>query len=84
MKNKNEKLIKAKEIAQKIIDGSIDPHEGCNQIAQIGESNDYCDELLEFVHLAHLQTDHEDLGFNKENLKNDILLETEKFINKNT
>ena len=76
----NERINEAKGIAQKIIDGFIDPSEGCDQIGKIAESLDYCDELLQFIHLSHLQTDHEKLGFNKENLKRDILTESEKLI----
>ena len=43
--------------------------------------SDYCDELMEFFHLSHLQTGHEDLGFKKENLQKDIIEEAKKLIN---
>jgi hypothetical protein len=81
--NKEEKIKQVKEIAQKIVDGTLDPSDGCDEIGKIGESLDYCDELLEFIHLSHLQTKHENLGFNKVNKKNDIIEEATKLL-KNT
>jgi hypothetical protein len=78
--NKEEGIKQAKVIAQKIVSGAINPSDGCDEIGKIGESIDYCDELMEFIHLSHLQTKHEEFGFNKENVKKDIIEEAGKLI----
>jgi hypothetical protein len=77
---RKEGLDNAKDIAKKILSGQIDPHEGANQIAYICHDLDYPDILLDFLHLAHLQEGHEHLGFYKENIRNEIIKEAEKFI----
>ncbi|NOX20551.1 MAG: hypothetical protein GXO99_04735 [Nitrospirae bacterium] len=81
--DKEESIKQAREIAQKMVDGTVDPSDGCDEIGKIGESLDYCDELLGFIHLSHLQTKHENLGFNKENSKKGIIEEAKKLL-KNT
>ena len=68
-----EGILKAREIARAISDGSIDPHDGANQIAAITDKIDHPRFLLEMYHLAHLQQGHEKYGFHKEQLKEDII-----------
>ncbi|MCK5609230.1 hypothetical protein KAR91_45570 [Candidatus Pacearchaeota archaeon] len=83
MNNSSKTLVQfnnAKEIANKIVRGDVNPHEGCDQISAICKSLDYCDELIEFFHLSHLQTGHEYLGFKKENLRQGIIEESKRVI----
>jgi len=66
--------------AKGIIEGKMDPHQGCDHIGAICAQNNYPTELIEFEHLSHLQTGHESLGFNKQNLKEGIIEEAQKLL----
>ncbi len=85
MKNKQEmdkSLKTAKTIAESILSGQIDPHDGADQIAQICHDLDYPDILLDLMHIAHIQEGHEHLGYYKHNLRQGILDEARKLIEK--
>ena len=69
--------------AQRIIEGTMDPHQGCDHIGAICSQNNYPKELIEFEHLSHLQTGHESLGFNKQNLREGIIEEARKLLELN-
>ncbi len=76
----NQGMQKIKVIASKIIRDEIDPHLGCDQIASVCEALDFPSQLDEFFHLSHLQKDHDHLGFQKEDIKADIIDEAKKFL----
>ena len=85
MKDKHhlkESLETAKGIAEAILKGHVDPHDGANRIAQICHDLNYPDSLLDMMHIAHLQEGHENMGYNKENLRKDIIEEAGKLIEK--
>ncbi len=80
--NIKESLETVKDIAEAIVQGRIDLHDGANQIAQICHDLNYPDDLLDMMHMAHLQEGHENLGYNKENLRKDIFEEARRLIEK--
>jgi hypothetical protein len=80
-KNKSHEAIEAaKKIAQQMINGAIDIYVGCDEIAEICAAHDFPDILLDIYHLAHLKDGHEDFGFNRNNLREDIMVEAKKLI----
>lgn len=60
-------------MAAEVLDGSMDPHLGCGLIGGIGEKLNHDAALADFIHLAHLQQGHEELGFTKESCLPDII-----------
>ena len=67
-------------IAREIVDRKIDPFVGCKQISEICIENNFCDELLGFYHLDHLKTGHEQFGFFKDDLKEDVIKEAKNYL----
>jgi len=67
------KLAEARLIAREIIEGKLEPNEGCDQIAEINAALGWPDELIEFGALAHEQTGHESLGITQENIRPEII-----------
>lgn len=64
---------KARKLAAAVLAGQIEPNLGCGLIAEVAERLNHPSALLDFVHLAHLQEDHESLGYTAENCVPDIL-----------
>ena len=52
----------ARLIAKRILDGQVEPNEGCARIAEINQRLGWPDELTTFGMLAHEQTGHEHIG----------------------
>jgi hypothetical protein len=60
-------ITQAKEIAIQVVNGALNPNEGCAAIAAICETNGWPATLLDFSALNHEQTDHEEFGLDAEN-----------------
>jgi hypothetical protein len=60
-------LEQAKEIARHILGGKCDPNDGCEKLSELCARAGWPPELLGFYALAHEQTGHEQLGFDREN-----------------
>ena len=67
MQIREEIIGKAIEIAQGILNGSIQPNTGCAMISSLCENNGWPAELTSFSALAHEQYGHEEFGFDSEN-----------------
>ncbi|ODS61306.1 MAG: hypothetical protein ABS41_13260 [Arenimonas sp. SCN 70-307] len=61
-------------VAGEVLAGTMEPHLGCGLIGKIGEKLNHHPALMEFVHLAHIQSGHEHLGYTKESLLLDIMV----------
>lgn len=69
------KLLIAKNIAENIISGKIDPNIGCLKIGELNQELGWPQELSGFDLLAHEQTDHEHIGITRASIIPDILKE---------
>ena len=58
---------RAKVVARQVVEGSMNPNDGCSALAELCERNGWPEELVTFSALAHEQAGHEQLGFNREN-----------------
>lgn len=58
----------ARRVASEVLAGAMDPYLGCGLIGAIGGKLNHHADLMEFVHLAHLQEGHEHVGFTKADL----------------
>jgi len=76
--------LQALEIAKGILAKSIDPNNGCDQLASLCEVNNHPSELAMFSLLSHDQRGHENLGFDLENTAPEIIQECESFVSKHT
>jgi hypothetical protein len=76
------KLAQARLIARDIVEGRVEPNDGCDQIAEINGALGWPDELIEFAALAHEQTGHESLGITKENVRPHIINAAKKLVAK--
>jgi hypothetical protein len=74
------KLAQARLIASEIIEGKVQPNDGCDQIAEINSVLGWPDELSEFGALAHDQTGHESFGITKENIRPHIINAARKLV----
>ena len=60
-------------IAQKIINGELQPNIGCDQISALCQENNWPRELQIFDLLAHDQKEHEAFGITAKNVIPDII-----------
>jgi hypothetical protein len=67
------------EIARRVIDGRVNPNDGCALLAEISASTG-CPALSEFEHLAHLQAGHEDIGVTAASCVSEILQECHRLV----
>lgn len=60
-------LDEAKDIARQVLDGELNPNDGCEKLSALCLRTGWPSELTGFYALAHEQTGHEEFGFNKAN-----------------
>lgn len=60
-------LKQALEIASRVVRGEADINDSCEILADLCHQNGWPEYLTAFSALAHEQTGHEELGFNKQN-----------------
>ena len=80
----NEVIKHATEIAEKILSKELNPNEGCTQISELSQNNEFLEELQIFELLAHEQHGHEHIGITEENTTPQIIEECERLVNKNS
>jgi len=73
-------LQQAVAIANKILDGDVQPNVGCGQIGEINRALDWPQELSAFGLLAHEQYDHENIGITAEGCIPEIIAECKALI----
>lgn len=73
-------LAYSKIIAQRILDGAVDPNSGCAEIGVINQSLQWPDELSVFGLLAHEQCGHEKIGITAAGCIPDIVAEARKLL----
>ena len=66
-------LAYARLVAKGILDGQVEPNEGCAWIAAINQRLGWPDDLAKFGMLAHEQTDHEHIGITKQGTVPEIM-----------
>ncbi len=76
------KLILARMVAQKIVNGEKDINQGCTELGEISRELDSPSNLSVFELLAHEQYDHENLGITTENIRPSILEEARRLLTK--
>ena len=74
------KLLLAKNIAENIISGKIDPNIGCSKIGELNRELDWPKELSGFGLLSHEQTGHEHIGITRANIVPEILKEAKALL----
>lgn len=67
-------------LSESILNGSLDPSEEVSKISEINVKYDWPKELSDFGYLAHVQSDHEPLGFTKESVRPEIIKAADSYI----
>jgi hypothetical protein len=80
MKTNARVLDSARAVARQVLEGSVNPNQGCALIAEICERNSWPSELTTFSALAHDQSGHEQFGLTSENTAPLILEECRKLL----
>lgn len=74
-------LAYAKIIAKDILEGRIQPNDGCAMIGEINFDLDWPTELSSFGMLSHEQTDHESIGITSESVIPEIMSAAKELAN---